>query len=276
MHGTAQAKIVKFLEKLSLDNQLLYTTHSPFMIDVDHLERARAVYEGQDGSTKITEDTWPKDADTLFPLQAALGYNIAQGLFISKRQLIVEGITDLWIVKALKIALAKLGRETIRDDVVVIPADGTGKLLPLACMLVGHDVEVAALLDGDEPGRREGKKLTEKLLQREAQRCIFVGDFTDNQKAETEDILTEGYYLEALKETFPSVQVDFIEEENKIDGIVNKVEAMFQRKGLGKFEKWLVSQAVRDKMLESPDKIPKQTVDIAEKIFQSINKAFTK
>jgi len=101
LHGTAQAKVIEFLKKLAQNNQTLYTTHSPFMVDGDHLERARAVYEKEDGTTGISEDIWPRDKDSLFPLQAALGYQLVQSLFISKRQLLVEGITDYWLIKTL-------------------------------------------------------------------------------------------------------------------------------------------------------------------------------
>lgn len=101
-HGTQQGRMVSFLEKLSKDNQILYTTHSPFMIDADHLERVRVVYEYRDGTTKVSEDVWPNDRDTLFPLQAALGYSIAQTLFYAKRQIVVEGITDYWIPQGCK------------------------------------------------------------------------------------------------------------------------------------------------------------------------------
>jgi len=146
LHGTAQAKVVKFLEKLSGDNQTLYSTHSPFMIDMDHLERARAVYEHEDGMTKVSEDVWPRDKDSLFPLQAALGYQLAQGLFVGKRQVIVEGITDYWLLKAMDQALATRGRKRLRADIVIVPSAGLTKLLPLASMLIGHSVDVAALL----------------------------------------------------------------------------------------------------------------------------------
>jgi predicted ATPase len=78
LHGTAQAKIIQFFEKLSAQNQTFYTTHSPFMVDGEHLERARAVYEDTDGTTRVSEDVWPRDKDSLFPLQAALGYQLAQ------------------------------------------------------------------------------------------------------------------------------------------------------------------------------------------------------
>ena len=43
------------------------------MVDMDHLERARSVYEEKDGTTKVSEGIWPRHKDSLFPLQAALG-----------------------------------------------------------------------------------------------------------------------------------------------------------------------------------------------------------
>ena len=102
-HGTAQQKTVKFLNKISNNNQLLYTTHSPFMIDGDHLENVKIVYEDESnyGATKVSNDVWPKDKDSLFPLQAGLGYSLAQTLFYSKLQFVVEGLTDYKLLKAM-------------------------------------------------------------------------------------------------------------------------------------------------------------------------------
>lgn len=87
LHGTAQAKIIEFLRKITDENQVIYSTHSPFMVDAEHLEEIRPVWEDTtSGSTKVSDDVWPKDKDALFPLQAALGYQLAQSLFISRHQ----------------------------------------------------------------------------------------------------------------------------------------------------------------------------------------------
>ena len=85
-HGTAQQKTVEFLNKISNDNQLLYTTHSPFMIDGDHLENVKIVFEDKKnyGVTKVSDDVWSNDKDSLFPLQAGLGYSSDQTLFLFK------------------------------------------------------------------------------------------------------------------------------------------------------------------------------------------------
>jgi hypothetical protein len=277
MHGTAQAKIVEFLEKLSNDNQTFYSTHSPFMVDVDHLERARAVFEDKDGTTRVSEDVWPRDKDSLFPLQAALGYQLAQTLFISKRQLIVEGLTDLWLLKALDQALAARGGTTLRDDIVIVPSAGVSKLLPLASMLMGHAVEVGALLDGDEPGRREGKKLVEKLLGGDDTRCLFVGDFVPTiQHAELEDLFPETDYLNAVREAYPSVDLTFEANERALSGIVTRIQALFARKSAGTFEKWRPAAVLRDRICAAPAKAPQQACDAVARIFGAVNAAFSR
>lgn len=274
LHGTAQTKTVKFLEKLSKDNQTLYSTHSPFMVDVDHLEYARAVFEDVvDGSTKISEDVWPRDKDSLFPLQAALGYQLAQALFISKKQLIVEGITDLWLLKALNHALGQAGKTTLNDEIVIVPSAGTSKLLPLASMLMGHNVDIAALLDGDEPGRKEGKKLTDKLFAADSSRCLFIGDFvTANADAELEDLFPETQYIETTEEAYPGTKIALNAAEKKLVGIVNKLEAFFARSGTQKFEKWKVNGLLRDKIFLKPSLVDANTLQTVEEIFIATNK----
>jgi AAA ATPase-like protein len=275
LHGTAQAKVVQFLAKLSKDNQTLYSTHSPFMIDADHLERTRAVYEGEDGTTKVSGDVWPRDKDSLFPLQAALGYQLAQALFIGKRQTIVEGISDYWLLKALSDILPGRGFTGLRQDVILLPAGGLTHLLPLASMLIGHHVEVAALLDGDEPGRREGKKLVDKLLAGQDRKCLFLGDFTGFTEAEVEDLFLEPDYFSAVQAAYPGVVLDFTAEERALKGVANKMTALFKRKGLGKFDKWKPAAVLRDRILAKPAAVAAKTCQDVGKIFTALNGLFS-
>jgi predicted ATPase len=277
LHGTAQAKIIKFFGTLSAQNQTFYTTHSPFMVDGEHLERARAVYEDADGTTKVSEDVWPRDKDTLFPLQAALGYQLAQTLFLSKRQVIVEGITDYWILKALTQVMASKSLPALRDDIILLPSAGVTKLLPLASMLIGHDVEVAALLDGDEPARKEGKKLVEKLLAGQDRKCLFIGDFLANApKGELEDVFPEADYLSAVHEAYPAHTITLSPAEQAISGIVNKVQALFARNKWGDFNKWKPAAVLRDRILAASDEIPPQVLTVMGAAFQQLNALFPK
>lgn len=273
LHGTAQAKIVEFLRIISKDNQAIYTTHSPFMIDADHLETVRPVYEEPGtGSTKISEDVWPKDKDALFPLQAALGYQLAQSLFISKRQAVVEGITDYWLFKALDYAVQATGRDGLDPSIILTPSGGASRMIPLASMLIGHQVDVVAVLDGDEPGRREGKKLVDRLLG-DANRVIFVGDHAPdgNTTGETEDLFTDDYYLAAVKKAHGKIDLRFNAAEQKIPNIIDRLNAVFERKTHGDLEKWKVARALTDTIESDPEAVPAQTLEAAALIFQKLN-----
>ena len=56
LHPLAQRDISAFFENLSETNQLIYTSHSPFLVDADRIERARKLYVALDGTTKATPD----------------------------------------------------------------------------------------------------------------------------------------------------------------------------------------------------------------------------
>jgi len=268
LHGTAQQKIVKFLERLSKQNQLLYSTHSPFMVDPDHLEKVRVVSEDKDGYAKISEDVWPRDKDSLFPLQAGLGYAIVQTLFYSKRQVVVEGLSDYWILKAVSMVLPTKNMDSLRKDAVIVPCGGVNKLFPLASMLLGHKIKIAILLDGDEPGKRKGKEAESRLLVK----CLFMNDFAKKEEAEIEDLFPEEIYLGAVKEAYPKTSLKFTEDERKIQCIAKRVKAAFERIGNGPFEKWRSARVILDWIQENPDILPKETLTKFESIFKEANK----
>ena len=266
LHGTAQQKIVKFLEKLSKANQLLYSTHSPFMVDGDHLERVRVVYEDTDGTVKVSEDVWPKDKDSLFPLQAALGYAIAQTLFYSKHQLVVEGITDYWILKAMGELLNSKGKETLRKDAVIVPSGGVNNLLPLAAMLLAHDVELRILLDGDEPGLRKGKEVKNKLLME----SFFINSYAKDDGVEIEDLFPQELYLKAVHEAYPTVTFTFTKEENEVRSITKRLDKAFIRLQTS-FEKWQPAKVLSDWIQTKPEVIADDTSSTFERMFKDIN-----
>jgi len=273
-HGTAQMKTVQFLRKLSKKNQLLYTTQSPFMIDGDHLEDVKVVYENEKtGFTQVSDDVWPNDKDSIFPLQAALGYTIAQTLFYAKKQMVVEGITDFSILKAMNELLTKKRMTSLNKDIIITPSGGIRNMMPLASMLLGNDVRMAILLDADQPAIQKQKEMKEKLLLD----CILINSITDTQKVEIEDLFPEKLYLDAIKQQYRDVDLSFTSEEQKIIEISKRVQALFDRLGKS-FEKWEPVNVLIDWIhLDKPGEhqIPQQTCIYFESIFKEVNKRLT-
>ena len=272
LHGTAQAKLIEFLEKMSADNQLFYTTHSPFMIDGAHLERAVALSE-EDGNMRVSTDVWPRDRDSLFPLQAALGYSVCQSLFVSKKQVMVEGMTDYALLSALNQQLIAGGKGGLDRAIVMVPMGGTTNLAPLASMLIGHDIEIAVLLDSDPAGAKGMAKMR-KLLVDFDQRCFQISSYGgDHEIVELEDLLPEKYYLDAVKRAYPAVGIKFTATEMKIASIVDRLQQLFERLEAEPFEKWRPIHEVVKSVYSDPDSVPAELLDAAERIFKDINAA---
>jgi len=273
LHGTAQAKLIHFFEKLSQQNQLFYTTHSPFMIDGAHLERARAVYETPEG-TKVSADVWPRDKDTLFPLQAALGYSVCQTLFVARRQVLVEGLTDYMLLSVLNERLKAEGKPALEDDIVLLPMGGTTNLAPLGSLLIGHDVEVAILLDSDHAGESAIKKLRNVIADVDS-RCVRISDAVDDDGVEElEQMMPEAYYLDAVKRAYPDVKFTFNKEEQGIANVVDRVDAFLKRKGHGKLEKWRPIQQVIADINAGSEDVPATLIEAASAVLSRLNAVF--
>ncbi|MEH2551059.1 energy-coupling factor transporter ATP-binding protein EcfA2 [Bradyrhizobium sp. AZCC 2262] len=136
LHGKAQADLLKYFdEKLAPHHQIIYSTHSPFMVAPDKLLSARVVEDqvALSGTrrvsqgTKVREDVLSNDPDTLFPLQGALGYEIMQSLFVGKHTLLVEGASDILYLQALSDALKSRKRVGLDSRWIICPTGGIGK-----------------------------------------------------------------------------------------------------------------------------------------------------
>ena len=117
LHALAQADFLRFIdERLASKHQVIYTTHSPFMINLDHLHRIRTVQDVDDRGTVISADTLSNDQETIFPLQVALGHNLANTLFLAPHCLMVNSAADLIYLQILaRYARQRATRGWIRD-----------------------------------------------------------------------------------------------------------------------------------------------------------------
>jgi predicted ATP-dependent endonuclease of OLD family len=124
LHALAQADLLNYIEHLSKEHQILYTTHSPFMVEGKCLYRVRTVEDREDKGTVVSSDVSGSTPNTLFPLQAALGYSIAQNLFISKQNLLVEGIADLAYLQTFSAILEAQNRTSLSHKIIITPVGG--------------------------------------------------------------------------------------------------------------------------------------------------------
>lgn len=220
LHASAQADLLRFISDLSEYYQIIYTTHSPFMIESDALCRVRTVCDSEAGSI-ISDVIQEKDTDTLFPLQAALGYDIAQNLFVSKNNLLVEGPADLNYLTFMSNLLESEKREGLRDNITIVPVGGLDKVVSFISLLRGSKLKVACLLDSFNNSK--GAQRLEALIQSKIikdKHVRFFDEFaSDNyDKADIEDMFEKSEYLTIFEKCFPEhkgIAVSHLVDTNK-------------------------------------------------------------
>ena len=202
LHAKAQNDLLKFLCDLSEKYQIIYTTHSPFMINTENLNQVRTVLEKEDG-THISESVQEKDPNTLFPLQAALGYDLAQNLFVAKKNLLVEGIADLTYLTILSSILNENGRVSLKDDIVIVPTGGADKIATFVSLLRGNELNMVCLLDTftDRSAQARLNNLTVQNIIKE-KKIIFYHDVLNRKFADVEDMFSVEDYLNLYNGAF--------------------------------------------------------------------------
>jgi predicted ATP-dependent endonuclease of OLD family len=271
LHASAQADLLHFLEDLSQNYQIIYTTHSPFMISSDKLQRVRTILETDKGSV-ISDSVQEKDPNTLFPLQAALGYDIAQNLFISKKNLLVEGVSDLVILTAVSSILESENRTGLRTDVTIVPTGGLEKVATFISLLRGSQLDIVCLLDSynDPSGKAKMENMiAEKIIQKN--KIHFFDEFLEtHDKADIEDLFVKQDYLNLFNSAFPDKTIQLADLNSNIKQILIQISKILR---MDRFNHYKPAYELVKKSIKKDDLSPK-TLDNFEKVFTEINKLF--
>lgn len=238
LHGRAQADLLEYFEAELSAHQLLYTTHSPFMVDPAKFGRVRIVQDlgidakerlpkNQDG-TKVLTNVFDATEDSLFPLQGALGYEIQQTLFIGPNSLVVEGPADMLYLRAVSAQLEREGRVGLSEDWVITPVGGSGKVPAYVALLAPQrGMNVATLLDIQNSDRALIEDLYKKKLLKKKQVATY-GEFAGKKEADVEDMFERAFYVSLVNSEFAKelkTQIDPVALNAKEPRTLRAIEA---------------------------------------------------
>lgn len=273
LHASAQSDLLLFIEELSKKYQIIYTTHSPFMVDPNKLNRVRTCLETDEGTT-ISDSIKEKDPNTLFPLQAALGYDIAQNLFINKNNLLVEGPSDLIYLTLISNILEIENRNFLKNDITIMPVGGLDKVSTFISLLRGQKLNIACILDSftDQKGKQRVEDLiTHKIIKEKNIR--FFDEFSNNEKrtADIEDLFSKPDYLKFFNSTFKDElgEIKISDLDNTQDTIIKQITKHIGKK----FNHYRPANKLNTLGADSKY-FSKETLDNFEKLFIEINKLF--
>lgn len=214
LHAKAQADLLRYFEEeLKPRHQLIYTTHSPFMVDPTHFERVRIVQDlsiepnsedlpAEQQGTKVITEVLDATSDSLFPLQGALGYEISQTLFVGPNCLIVEGVSDLMYIQVMSALLQSNGKTGLSADWTITPVGGSDKVQTFVALIGAQsNLKVAVLIDYQKKDKQSIENLYKKnLLQQKA--VLTFANFAPGTEADIEDMFDPDFYLELVNGEF--------------------------------------------------------------------------
>ena len=217
LHARAQLDLLETIEsKLALDRQVLYSTHSPFLVKTSLLNQVRIVEDqGREiGSRVISDAGSVTDIDTLFPLQAALGYDIAQSIFIGEKNLLVEGTADFLYLTMISEHLSSLGRKSLPSDCRILPVGSSSKI-PTFIALLGSQLEVVVLVDGGVDTQKLKNLVSQSRM--DDLNIFSLNDFSTIAKADIEDLFSVEEYLQLFNGAFnQSIEISNLEGTDRI------------------------------------------------------------
>lgn len=231
LHVNAQKEVLNFFNDLSSKgHKVIYTTHSPSMIDGNNLLNVRIVEKNDGGNTSIYNSYWDQrlsstsKLETLSPLIKSIGYDLRFNLGpqYTLENIITEGITDYIYIKAM---MNYLG---VKEHPNIIPSAGVYNINRIASILIGWGCKFKILLDYDIDGKNEYDVLVNKLDPSMKDVITFVNG--EDQPSETkmkvspitmEDLISELDYNKLGNKLAPNKKNKKIVAKEFYDKVVN-------------------------------------------------------
>lgn len=147
--------------------QVVFVTHSPFLIDKNRADRIRVLDKGSgDEGVRVVRDIGHNRFE---PLRTAMGSFVGETIFMGNCNIVVEGVSDQVFLAGMSTILDIAGREYDErldlNRITLVPAGGARNVHYVTYLARGRGVEkpaVVVLLDGDSEGDSAATELTQK------------------------------------------------------------------------------------------------------------------
>lgn len=274
LHATAQHDLLRFInERLAPHHQVIFTTHSPFMIDPHSFHRVRTVVDDPETGTTVSTDILKTDAESAFPLHAALGIELTQTLFVGPYVLLVEGPSDVIYLQYLSNQLIEAEKTWLDYRWVLVPGGGISKLAAFLTLFGANQMKVCVLADSSAQNnkiigrlRASGKLYDAGIVQ--------VGDASVAEEADIEDLLPEQLYIDLVNDAYRGELAGkplTLDELPDGPRIVKRVEEAFAARDVNKGHLNHYAPASALLRMKNVTEMSEKQLSAAEALIQQIN-----
>lgn len=249
LHPVAQMDLIAFFDSLSKENQLLYTTHSPFLVNPNNLSGAHAMYVGDHGESVVSSDLRAnvKIAEkSIYPIHAAIGITVSDTLLIGCQPVLVEGVSDQIYLQQVKKYVLGQGKYKNSREVVFIPTGGVKGMSPVIKILMGKDDKLPfVIMDSDKAGKDKIKQLENGLYKDEKEKVLSLAGFIGEGEYEIEDLMPSKELAKLFSKQYRRVHTEdeFDDIHDSSKPIIDQMETFAKNNGYQLPEGWKVDLA---------------------------------
>jgi len=204
LHPSAQLDLQRSFETIADQAQLVYTTHSLFLISKNYPSRNRVVSKTVSG-TKIDQKPFTKNWKSV---RQSLGILLSNNFLIAEKTLLVEGPSDaIYLLDALKRLKATGEIDVDLNDMSIVDAGDSQNYVAMAKIMLSEGRSIVALLDGDAAGKKMQTQLQQACEAEVRAKKLQVHLLPENRSSE--DIFADlGSLKSAIKNTFNRLITD--------------------------------------------------------------------
>ncbi|MFT5732235.1 MAG: hypothetical protein ACJA2W_001121 [Planctomycetota bacterium] len=194
---------------------VIYSSRLPFHVELQHPEQVLVL--GPSAQETAALCAKPVGGSQLTPI-AALGMQGRSSFLMDQVNLVVEGPTDVGILRALGHLVDPSGEPCLPEDLNIISAGGAFEVAAVVMFLAGQGLHAVGLFDSDPAGlsgqgQLEGKLATDGRM-RGPSRALGLSEAAGLNKgnATIEDLFPVEVYLDALGAVADDDGVEFLSD----------------------------------------------------------------
>jgi hypothetical protein len=286
LHAQAQEDLLRYIAlELEPHYQVIYTTHSPFMVDANNLVRARTVEDiittNEQGDeqylgTKVGDKMFSTDSSTLIPLRTALGYELTRSMVTAEKTLLVESPTEALYLNWFSKRLNEKVRAGLDPAWKIVPCGGAEKIRAFLALFGANQGSVVVLMD-----TAGGQATLDQFRKSELpQGCgiLTVDKYGPTSHGSIEDVIGRRTYFGLVNLCYKlprrhRLPLTGAETSDQSQRILDSIETHFSANGIGTFDRHRPAEFLAENAGKCLKKLPdlEGALDRFERLFADVS-----